>query len=64
MSYLLRMSIASNLVLVIVHSSMRAKICLSFGSRAFGVENSGSVFQVGSPMTSQIGSHTGACVMK
>ena len=64
MSYLLRMSIASNFVLVVVHCSMRSKIWLSFGSRAFGVANSGSVFQVGSPITSQIASQTGAWVMK
>ena len=37
MSNLLRMSMASNLVLVMVHSSMRAKIDFRCGRRAFGV---------------------------
>jgi hypothetical protein len=46
-----------------VHCSMRAKIWLSFGNRAFGVAYSGSLFQVGSPMTSQIDSQTGGWVM-
>ena len=55
---------ASNLVLVMVHCSMRSKIWLSFGSRALGEANSGSVFQVGSPITSQIAPQTGAWVMK
>jgi hypothetical protein len=37
MSCLLRMSIASNLVLVLVHSSIFAKISIRCGRRAFGV---------------------------
>ena len=37
MSYLLRMSMASNLSLVMVHSSIRAKIAMRCGRRAFGV---------------------------
>ena len=60
----LQISMTSNLVLVMVHCSMRAKIALSFGSRARGVAYSGSVFQVGSPIRSQIASQTGAWVMK
>ena len=55
---------ASNLVLVMVHASMRAKIAFSRGRRAGGVAYSGCVFHSGSPITSQIFSHTGACVMK
>jgi hypothetical protein len=33
----LQMSMTSNLVLVMVHCSMVAKMAFSFGSRAFGV---------------------------
>ncbi len=36
----------------------------ALGSRARGVAYSASVFQVGSPIRSQISPHTGACVMK
>ena len=64
MSYLLHVSMTSNLVLVMVHCSIVAKICLSRGSRAGGVAKSGSVFHSGLPMRSQIAPHTGAWVMK
>src|SRR6202521_271102 len=37
MSYRLRIAMASNLVLVMVHCSMVSKICLSRGSRASGL---------------------------
>jgi hypothetical protein len=43
---------------------MRRKIAFNFGNRARGVAYSGSVFQVGSPIRSQIGPQTGAWVMK
>ena len=43
MSSLFRMSIASNLVLVLVHSSISPKISIRCGSRAFGVAKRGSV---------------------
>jgi hypothetical protein len=49
--------------MVIVHCSIRPKMALSFGSRARGVAYSGSVFQVGSPIRSQIACQTGAWVM-
>ena len=64
MSYLLRISMASNFVLVMVHSSTVAKISFSFGRRATGLAYSGSVIHSGLPMTLQIFSHTGAWVMK
>src|SRR4029453_16922358 len=64
MSYLLRMSIASNLFFVFVHSSIVPKISIKCGSLAFGVAYFGSVIQSSLPMTLQMSSHTGACVMK
>src|SRR5262249_61406412 len=53
MSSLLRISIASNLVLVIVHCSMRANISFSRGRRAAGLALFASVFQVGAPVPEQ-----------
>ncbi len=64
MSSGLQISMTSNFVLVIVHCSMRSKICVSRGRRASGVAKSGWVFHSGSPITSQIFCQTGACVMK
>ena len=64
MSCSLRMSIASNLVLVFVHSSIWSKISNRCGSRAFGVAYRGSVSHSSWPITLQMASQTGACVMK
>src|SRR5512140_1963090 len=51
MSTLFRMCIASNLVLVLVHSSIVPKIAISLGRRAAGLAYSGSVIQPSLPIT-------------
>jgi len=64
MSTALHSAMTSNLLLVMVHSSMVLKICFRRGRRAGGVAKSGWVFHSGLPMRSQIWVHTGAWVMK
>src|SRR5262249_622801 len=64
MSTLLRMSMASNLVLVMVHFSIVEKISFSRGRRAGGLAWSGWSFHSGLPITSHTAPQTWAWVMK